>query len=127
MCLKGTVCSGKGQAAKFIELPWVRKQIAEKLGFTPHPGTLNLRLISEANENAILLKKGNAIEILPAKGFHRGWCFKASLSEDFPCAIIMPDVSGRPEDMVEIIAPVNLRRALQLGNGDFAEIEIGFE
>ncbi len=45
---KGTVFSGKGEGRKFIELPWVKRQIEEKLGFTPYSGTLNIRLIKRS-------------------------------------------------------------------------------
>ena len=41
---KGSVFSGNGEGRKFIELPWVKRQIQEKLGFTPYLGTLNIRL-----------------------------------------------------------------------------------
>jgi riboflavin kinase len=40
------------------------------------------------------------------------------------CAIVIPDVPNYPEDVLEIVAPVNLREKLQLKDGDHVEIEV---
>jgi len=34
------------------------------------------------------------------------------------CAIVIPEVAGYPEDVLEIVAPANLRETLQLEDGD---------
>ncbi|PIU59668.1 riboflavin kinase, partial [Candidatus Bathyarchaeota archaeon CG07_land_8_20_14_0_80_47_9] len=47
LCIKGKISTGKGEGAQFVKLPWVRKQIIQKLGFTPFPGTLNIRLTED--------------------------------------------------------------------------------
>ena len=125
--IKGIVFSGKGEAAKFIELPWVKRQIVEKLGFTPHSGTLNIKLSKEEFEHRTLLEKAEAIEILPIKGFSRGRCFKANLLNKLKCAIVIPEIPNYPEDMIEVIASTNLREKLQLRDGDSVEVKILIE
>jgi riboflavin kinase len=118
------VFSGKGEGAKFIKLPWVRKQITEKIGFTPHPGTLNIKLTRESLKLRTLLGKTGAIEISPAAGFHRGRCFKAYLINNLKCAVVIPETPNYPRDIIELIAPINLREKLQLRDGDCVEVKI---
>ena len=125
--IKGTVFSGKGEAARFIELPWVKRQIEEKLGFTPHSGTLNIKLSKEEFENRTLLEKAEAIEISPMKGFSRGRCFKANLLNKLKCAIVIPEIPNYAEDVIEVIAPTSLREKLQLEDGALVGIEILLE
>ena len=125
--IKGIVFSGKGEAAKFIELPWVKRQIEEKLGFTPHSGTLNIKLSKEQFEHRTLLENAEAIEILPIKGFSRGRCFKANLLNKLKCAIVIPEILDYPEDVIEVIAPTNLREKLELEDGDLVDVEVLME
>ncbi len=125
--VKGIVFSGKGEGTKFIELPWVKKQITEKLGFTPHPGTLNIKLTKESLKLRTLLEKTVAIEISPVVGFHHGRCFKAYLMGNLKSAVVIPEVSNYPRDIIEVIAPVNLREKLQLKDGDYVEVKILLE
>lgn len=125
LCLEGEVLSGKGEAAKFIQLPWVMEQIEAKLGFKPYPGTLNIRL----TEGSIKLKEVWAAasfgqEISPKKSFCSGRCVKAYLSSGPGCAIVAPQVDNYPQDLVEIIAPMNLRERFRIRDGDLVEINI---
>ncbi|MEM3699284.1 MAG: DUF120 domain-containing protein [Candidatus Bathyarchaeia archaeon] len=122
---EGKIFSGSGEAAKFISLPWVKEQIAEKLCFTPYNGTLNIRL----DENSVALKRhilnnAKAIKILPSEGFCQGTLLKAVFMGKMECAIVVPEVDGYPEDVVEIIAPINLRKRFQLKDGDKVKVKI---
>jgi riboflavin kinase len=121
--VKGRVFSGKSEAARFTELPWVKRQITEKLGFTPYPGTLNVKLTKDCVKLRSLLRKSKVVEIMPATGFCRGRCFKAYLM-DVECTVIIPEVANYPSDVIEVIAPMNLREKLQLEDGDTIEIKI---
>ncbi|MFZ0966140.1 MAG: DUF120 domain-containing protein [Candidatus Bathyarchaeia archaeon] len=123
LLVKGKVFSGSGEGARFIEIPWVKKQIAEKLGFIPHFGTLNIKL-TEGIANVKLLKKAKAIEILPAEGFCRGRCFNACFMNTLKCAIVIPEVENYPEDILEVIAAINLREKFKLKNGDVVDVQI---
>lgn len=125
--IKGTVFSGKGEGTKLIRLPWVKKQITEKLGFTPHPGTLNIKLIKESLKLRTLLEKAGAVEISPAVGFHRGRCFKAYLMNNLRCAVVIPETPDYPKDIIELVAPIDLREKLQLIDGDYVEVKILLE
>jgi riboflavin kinase, archaea type len=110
---KGTVFSGKGEGRKFIELPWVKQQIENKLGFTPYSGTLNIRLSNEGAKQKKLLENVTQIEICPEKGFCKGMLIKSSI-DGLECAIIIPEVPHYPSDVLEVIAPWYLRERLKI-------------
>jgi riboflavin kinase len=112
----GTVISGGGDGKKFMELPWVKRQITEKLGFAPYAGTLNLKLTEESAKHRKLLEKTPSAKVLPAEGYCDGLLFKAFIGI-LQCAIVVPQVAGYPNDLLEVIASVNLREALQLEDG----------
>lgn len=122
--LRGKVVSGSGEGAKFTELPWVKKQITEKLGYIPHPGTLNIKLTKTKFSPKNLFKKVKWVEILPVNNFCRGKLVKAYLLDDLECAIIIPEVENYPEDIVELIAPINLREKFKLKDGDSVGVKI---
>ncbi|RLI43074.1 DUF120 domain-containing protein [Candidatus Bathyarchaeota archaeon] len=126
LLLKGEVFSGKGEGAEFTKLPWVRKQIKEKLGFTPYLGTLNIRLTERSVILKNLLKNAQGIEITPAEGFHRGVCFKAYLM-GLECAVVIPEVQDYPENTLEVVAPTKLREHLKLKDGSIIEIKVLLE
>ncbi|MCS7114360.1 MAG: DUF120 domain-containing protein [Nitrososphaerota archaeon] len=122
--IRGKIFSGAGEGTKFTTLPWVKRQIEEKLGFPPYPGTLNIRLLEDNASLRKLLARIKGVEILPVEGYCLGKCFKALLMKKVKCAIILPDVKGYPEDVIEIVAPVNLREKLKLKDGDIVEVTV---
>ena len=124
ICLKGKVFSGKGEGAEFLNLPWVRKQIKEKLGFTPYAGTLNVKLHKDSINLRKVLTSARGIKILPQPRYCRGKLFKACLMGTVVCAVVVPEVSGYPEDVIEVVASVNLREKLQLFDGDLVDVKI---
>lgn len=116
LSLRGKVYSGKGEGKKFVSLPWVERQIHEKLGFSPYPGTLNIRLSREGLANKKMLTKAERIEIEPEKGFCKGFLIKGKIS-GLGCGIIVPLVPAYPPDVVEVVAAVFLRQRLHLSDG----------
>ena len=80
--LSGTVFSGKGQGKRFVELPWVKRQLVEKTGFTPFAGTLNIRLDEESTKQRVALDKLEGIEVKPEAGYFPGFLYKATLNGD---------------------------------------------
>lgn len=115
--------SGKGEGTILITLPWVTKQIKGKLGFSPFPGTLNLKLTKNSMKAREVLDRSSGIEILPALGYRRGRLFRAKLRK-VDCAIVVPDVMNYPKDIIEVIASENLRRRFQLTDGSKVEVQV---
>jgi riboflavin kinase len=124
LCLKGKIFSGTGEGAKFTKLPWVKKQIREKLGFAPYPGTLDVKITQESVELKKTLAEHEGVDILPAPGFQRGKCYRASFKTETKCALIVPEVTGYSENMIEIISQENLREKFHLSDGDTVEVKV---
>jgi riboflavin kinase len=126
VCFKGRVSSGRGEGARFMRLPWVKKQIEEELGFVPFSGTLNVKITEKSVKFKGALAEGGGVDIKPATGFCKGKCYKASFKTELECAIIFPEVAGYPEDLIEIIGPENLRKKFHLSDGDLVEVKVVF-
>jgi len=124
--LEGRVFSGGGIGSFFINLSWVRSQIKEKLGFNPYPGTLNLQLLPGTDVKE-LRDTTKGIKIKSSEGFHEGRCFKALIMEKLWGAVVVPDVPKYPNDLLEIMAPVNLRETLGLKDGVDIEVIVWLE
>jgi riboflavin kinase len=122
--IKGRVFSGKGEGSRFTELPWVKKQIEEKVGFTAYPGTLNLKISTDNHKILTSMKEASGIEIFPAEGFSPGRLLRANLNGYLECAIVIPCILNYPEDVIEIIASKNLRKELQVEDGDHIEAQL---
>ena len=123
--IRGRVVSGKGEAAGFTGLPWVREQVASGFNFRPFPGTLNLRL--ERAQDLAMWKElrsqpGQFLE--PEKGYCAAKCFPVSVEGQVSGAIVLPAVPSYPSNVVELLAPVNLREALGLGDGGAVTIAL---
>ncbi len=120
--LSGIVSSGVGQGRKLVALSWVKQQIRRKLGFTPFPGTLNIKL-SEGNSLKEIIKKISFIRICAKTGYCNGKLIRASIGF-FECAIVVPEIADYPKTVLEIVAPVNLREKLQICDGDKVTVTI---
>lgn len=123
--LKGRVFSGKSEGAEFVNLSWARKQIEEKLGFTPYSGTLNIRLDGKSTKMKKALMNATGAEILAAPGYCRGRILEASMMK-VKCAVVIPEVPGYPADVVEVISSTNLRERLHLVDGSWVEVKVTF-
>jgi riboflavin kinase len=121
--LKGTVFSGRGEGARFIDLPWVRKQIQEQLGFSPYVGTLNMRLTEESSRTKSFLTTAAGLKIMPASGYYAGKLFRARIM-NLECAVIIPQVPGYSKNMIELVSSFNLKEKLHLVDGSTCEISV---
>lgn len=125
LTFEGTIFSGRGEGKRFVELPWVKRQITQKTGFTPYAGTLNLRLKCDSVQKRQLLDKAEGFVVEPEAGFCPGVLFRGYI-EGIECAMVLPKVPSYPADLLEIVAPQNLRCRLGLADGDAVAVEITF-
>ena len=121
--LKGRVFSGQGEGKKYVALSWVKRQIKEKLGFNPYPGTLNLRLDEENVKCRVLLERSAELRLCHSEGYCTGLLFKASL-DGVACGVVIPQVESYPENVLEVVASVNLKQELQLRDGDLVTVAV---
>ena len=119
----GTVFSGRGEGKKFVSLPWVSRQIREKVGFKPYLGTLNLKITYEAAKSKQQLQKAHSLPIEPAEGYCPGFVVKARIGS-LAVAIVIPEVTDYPVDVLEVVAPVCLREKEKLVDGSPVAVEV---
>jgi riboflavin kinase len=126
IAVTGKIVSGIGVGRSFITMDWVRKQILEKLGFDPFLGTLNVKMDEEASRRYhSFVEGGRGIPIEPLdEHFHWGKCYRCRINGRIDGAVVVPIVPGYPPDLVEIMAPVNLRENLGLEDGSKVIVEI---
>jgi CTP-dependent riboflavin kinase len=128
LTIHGTVISGAGTGSKFISIPWAQQQIEAKLGFPPYRGTLNLQLPHDrAAQIKRRLQKSKGITLAPAPGYFPARCFKASIMHTINGAIVLPQTPDYPPTLLEVIAPIDLRQALALADGDKVKLTIALD
>ncbi len=125
LLFEGTVFSGRGEGRRFVELPWVQRQIMEKLGFSPYAGTLNIRLTAESAAKRGLLDAAQGYLVTPEEGYCPGVLFRAKLGGE-ECAVVLPKIPDYPKDVIEIVAPHYLRGKLGLADDSLVAVEVTF-
>ena len=126
--LEGTLFSGIGEGAWYVSQPGYRRQFAEKLGFDPFLGTLNLRLKRDYEDERRLLE---TIPHFQIDGFRDGertfgpvTCYKAKINDAEDGALISAVRTHYASDVIELIAPSNMRVRLGLKDGDMVRVRI---
>lgn len=125
--LTGSVISGLGEGKYYMSLAGYRQQFGSLLGFEPYPGTLNIRL---SPSSLPVRKKVEALSWIRIKGFSAdsrtfgdARCLPCRIGS-VPCAIVLPGRTHYPEDIIEVIAPVALRRQLGVEDSDTVTVEV---
>ena len=121
--LAGVVTSGLGQGASFMSLPWVREAVRRLIGFTPYPGTLNVRLDADMIGVWRRTRDGHSIVLAPPPSESCGArLFPVVVAGDVEAAVIVPDVTRYGEDLLELIAAVHVRSRLGLHDGSLVTL-----
>ena len=123
MTFRGAVEPGSGQAAEFMSLDWVRRAVADTVGFDPWPGTLNVRLVDEHLERWREIRQSHAVPMpTPPEASCGGRLVPVVLSSDIPAAVIIPDLTRYGAHVLEVVAAVHLRSRLWLRNNDLVTL-----
>jgi riboflavin kinase len=126
--MRGVVSDGLGEGRFYLSKPGYARQMREKLGFAPYPGTLNLRLEGgEAEKRRRMLQ----MEPIVIAGFSEGnrrygdlFAYMAR-ADGAECAVVVPLRTHHGQDVVELVAAVNLRKRLRKKTGDEVALRIG--
>jgi len=126
--LEGVVVSGLGEGQYYISVSGYMKQFQEKLGFTPFPGTLNVKIKEYCFDAR---KKMEELPCIKIDGFSDGQrtygasdCYPAKINA-IRGYIIVPERTHYQTDLLEMIAPVKMREALNLTDGEEVTVVVG--
>jgi riboflavin kinase len=135
LALDGTVTSGMGEGRHYISLSGYMAQFRERLGYEPFPGTLNVDLTAESVRARGELGALKA-DATPIDGwedddrtFGPATCYAARVEageRTYEGAhVIVPERTHHDATQLELIAPVKLREALALDDGDELTVHLG--
>ncbi len=123
--VRGRVFSGRGEGEIYINI--YARAFEKTLGYRPYPGTLNIRLIDGrrsrllGNVKPIIVKPPE----LPGTRLAEVECYRARIEDLDNVYIIVPRIkSYYGDNIIEVIAPINLRRKFNLNDGDIVVLEI---
>jgi riboflavin kinase, archaea type len=126
--LSGALVSGIGEGKYYMSLGPYKEQFAACLGFEPYPGTLNIRL---SQSSLPVRKKLDALDWTRIKGFSTDGrtfgdarCIPCRIGT-IKCGIVVPGRTHYPDDLIEVIAPIALRRKLGVEDNDSINVEVG--
>lgn len=123
MRIKGKIARGIGESGSFLGIPWVNKQLCDKLEFTPWPGTLNI-VVDDEDGQRLLMEKGKERLVAEQAGFCDALIFKALLNETYECGIVLPLVPNYSTTLLEIVAPIQIKETLGVDDGDEVVVDI---
>jgi riboflavin kinase len=130
---EGRVVSGMGEGAYYMSLEGYRRQFREKLGYVPYPGTLNIRLGDQIFMTA-RRELGRYPPSVFVNGFSDGsrtygWvkCYRAKINDGKAvknAAVLVLERTHYDDSMLEVIAPVPIKKEVGLKNGDKIRIKV---
>jgi CTP-dependent riboflavin kinase len=128
--IHGVIFSDLGVASRFMALDWVQQALTQCLGFAPFPATLNVRPAGAEDAAAWRSIQEDARYYAHMPG-HEGACrarvyhvaISANRGGAIQAAVLLPEVANYPKDKLEIVAPLRLKDALGLKDGDRLTLE----
>jgi len=127
MLIRGTVISGRGEGRFYLTTKGYVTQVKHKLGFSPYPGTLNIQV---ANEDIPGFQRLKACVSRKLTGFTAEnhdfgdvLFYRCRIARNEPCALVIPKITHH-DNVMELIAPGNLRESLGLRDGDMVAVSV---
>lgn len=124
MNIKGLITSGSQKGTYFMSQEIYYSQFKDKMGFIPFKGTLNILVDKKDAEKILEIKKNKMGLIKGSEPFGDVLFIKAKLDKQIEGALIFPQKTHHPEEFLEFIAKENLRKTLQLRDGDEVTLTI---
>ena len=119
--IEGSIVTGLGEGAYYIEV--YSSKLKAALGFRPHLGTLNVKISDDESRKAIGRMKNTPPLVL--SGFtHKGRtfgdviCYRVKINMKIEGAVVIAQRTHHSEEILEIVAPVNIRDALDIVDND---------
>jgi riboflavin kinase len=125
--LHGKIVKGSGEGKYYLSLSGYKKQIKEKIGFDPFPGTLNV-IVDE--RDLAIRQQLRRMEPIVISGFKDGkrtygdlFAYRCRLN-DLDCAIVIPLRTHHGANIIEIICAFDIKRALSKRDGDRVQVVV---
>jgi riboflavin kinase len=119
--IEGSIVTGLGEGAYYVEI--YSKKLKAALGFKPHLGTLNVKITDDESRKAIGRMKNTPPLVL--SGFtHKGRtfgdviCYRVKVNKKIEAAVVIAQRTHHSEEILEVVAPVDIRDALGLDDED---------
>jgi riboflavin kinase len=126
---QGTAVSGMGEGAFYMSMAGYKNQFVKKLGYTPFPGTLNIKLEDQVYVNA--KKELDRYPSIFIDGFSDGkrtygWakCYHAVINDKVNGALLIIERTHHGDSVIEVIAPVKIKDIVKIKDGDRVNIKI---
>ncbi len=104
-------------AADVTQTEWVRRQLIDLTGIDPHPDPIHLAVGDVANQ-----RRWQSWRTLPGhimepgeEGFCHVRCHPVRIAGQIPGAVLLPEIADYPENKIQVVAALPLRRHLSLG------------
>jgi len=122
---RGVVFTGRGEGSFYMSI--YAKNFRTKLGFTPYPGTLNIKLIDniELYNNCVKMLPKIVIDPPKIEGARlaRVIAYRVYIN-GVPAYAVRPEITVYKSDVVEIISDKHLRSLLGLKDGDVVHLSV---
>lgn len=127
--LSGVLVAGMGEGKYYMSLKGYTKQFAQKIGYMPFPGTLNVKL--DKKEHVESLRQLSNMDGTKIDGFSDGkrtygWvkCFACKLNDKVDAQLIILERTHHDLSTIELISKFEIRKKLALKSGSSISIKI---
>lgn len=127
--LTGTLISGMGEGAYYMSLEGYTSQFKSKIGYTPFPGTLNVKLDKKENARSVAQLTdldGILIDSFSDGKRTYGWvkCFHAKINDSIDCELIRLERTHHDTSIVELISKKHIRKLAKIKIGSKIKISV---
>lgn len=124
MALQGTATDGLGRGADYVGMEPYQDRFERTAGFRPYPGTLNLTVTVENRDRFEAEIEPRHIDTFTFNGeaYSAVTVYPARI-DNIPAAVLRMAITDHPDTVAEVIAPVYLRDALDIANGDTVTVQ----
>jgi riboflavin kinase len=119
--IEGSIVTGLGEGAYYVDV--YSSKLKSALGFKPYLGTLNVKITDDESRKAIGRMKNTPPLVL--SGFtHKGRtfgdviCYRVKVNREIEAAVVIAQRTHHSEEILEVVASVNIRDALNLDDED---------
>ncbi len=123
--ITGVVFNGMGEGAYYVSRAGYKREFIRLLGYEPYPGTLNLRIASARDLEAIRRWRVSSTPVVippfreGGRTFGAVKVYQVSIPDfEHPVHAIYAERRHYSDDVLELISPKSLREALGLKDGD---------